>query len=320
MLVIDAESSGQRLDNFLGRVLKGVPKTHVYRIIRSGEVRVNRRRAGPDYRLAEGDAIRVPPVRESRSPGRAPAAPPLLPPVLHEDDDVLVLAKPAGLAVHGGSGIAHGLIERLRAARPEARFLELVHRLDRETSGILLVAKRRPALVALHGAFRAGEIDKRYRVMVRGLWIPPVREVTLALARRVTAEGERRVRVEADTGAEARTTFRREGHFSSPVGPLSLLEARIHTGRTHQIRVHAAHLRHPVAGDDKYGDFDWNRSLARIGLKRMFLHASRMELAHPSGVGLLSLEMPLPEELAGFLASLAPLAAPDEGRRRGTDP
>ncbi|HET9337435.1 MAG TPA: RluA family pseudouridine synthase [Casimicrobiaceae bacterium] len=307
-LMIDEASEGQRLDNFLARVLKGVPKSHLYRIVRSGEVRVNGRRAGPDARLAHGDRVRIPPVRtgEPASPaakaaGAARAGEKLV--VLHEDDDLIALDKPAGVAVHGGSGIAHGVIERLRAARPQARFLELVHRLDRDTSGVLLVAKKRAALVALHDAWRAGDVDKRYTVLVRGRWRDAKRVVRLPVHRYTTREGERRVRVEED-GQHAQTTFRRLAVWPDHDPPLALLDAELHTGRTHQIRVHLTHLGFPLAGDDKYGDFAWNRTLAKAGLRRMFLHAARLSLAHPRTGETLALESPLPPDLAAFVASI----------------
>lgn len=304
---IDEAAAGQRVDNFLVRTLKGVPKSHLYRILRSGEVRVNGRRAGPDTRLAEGDRVRLPPVRTG-----GPVAPAAVTAaviragerlaVLHEDDDLLAIDKPAGIAVHGGSGVAHGVIERLRAARPGARFLELVHRLDRETSGVLLIAKKRAALTALHAAWRAGEVDKRYQVLVRGRWRDARRVVRLPVHRYLTREGERRVRVD-DGGQHARTTFRRIRTWPGDT-PLALLEAELHTGRTHQIRVHLTHLGFPLAGDDKYGDFAWNRALAERGLKRMFLHAASLALAHPRTGEALLIVSPLPADLAGFVATL----------------
>ncbi|GMU70567.1 MAG: RluA family pseudouridine synthase [Burkholderiales bacterium] len=304
---IDEAVAGQRVDNFLVRTLKGVPKSHLYRILRSGEVRVNGRRAGPDTRLAEGDRVRLPPVRTG-----GPVAPAAVTAaviragerlaVLHEDDDLLAIDKPAGIAVHGGSGVAHGVIERLRAARPGARFLELVHRLDRETSGVLLIAKKRAALTALHAAWRAGEVDKRYQVLVRGRWRDARRVVRLPVHRYLTKDGERRVRV-ADDGQHAQTTFRRIRTWPGDT-PLALLEAELHTGRTHQIRVHLTHLGYPLAGDDKYGDFAWNRALAERGLRRMFLHAASLALAHPRTGEALLIVSPLPADLAGFVATL----------------
>jgi 23S rRNA pseudouridine955/2504/2580 synthase len=224
-------------------------------------------------------------------------------PVLYEDEAFLAVDKPAGLAVHGGSGIALGLIEQLRAARPDARFLELVHRLDRETSGVLLVAKQRAALVALHAALRDGAVDKRYFVLVRGRWRDAIRTVRAPLHKYSTAGGERRVRVD-DEGRAAETVFRRIDAWLAHEPPLTLLEAELMTGRTHQIRVHLAHIGFTLAGDDKYGDFGWNRSLQASGLRRMFLHAKRLAFQHPvTGVAMV-LESPLPADLADYLRAL----------------
>ena len=296
---IDAESAGQRIDNWLMKQLKGVPKSHVYRILSSGEVRVNSGRIDASYRLAAGDRVRIPPVR------RDPAAVPtgsgkahFSGTILFEDDALMVLDKPAGDAVHGGSGISLGVIEQLRAERPEARYLELVHRLDRDTSGLLLVAKRRAALVGLHAALREGSVEKRYLVLVLGRW-QGKRDVRLGLRKYHTAEGERRVVVD-DDGQASRTVF----HLIRPYGDLSLLEAEIHTGRTHQIRVQLAHLGFPVAGDEKYGDFARNRELSRVGLRRMFLHAARLGFVHPTTGVPMTFEAPLPPRLDDFLGSL----------------
>ena len=303
-LAVGEESAGQRIDNFLCRTLKGVPKSHVYRILRSGEVRLNGKRVGPDARLAIGDRVRVPPIRTAApdAPRRLPAS--AAPPVVYEDEALLVVDKPSGLAVHGGSGIAHGLIETLRATRPEARFLELVHRLDRETSGLLLVAKKRAALTALHAALREGRVAKRYLVLVRGRWRDEKRIVRLALHKYATHAGERRVRVDEDAGREAVTVFHRRQVWSDRTPPLALLEAELRTGRTHQIRVHLTSLGFPLAGDDKYGDYAWNRELAKAGLKRMFLHAWRLAFDHPLSGAPVALESPLPSDLTRFLASL----------------
>jgi len=304
-LSVDAESAGQRIDNYLGRLLKGVPKSHVYRILRSGEVRLNGRRVRPDARVSAGDTVRVPPIRTAATPARAHPGPAEALSILHEDDHLLAVDKPAGLAVHGGSGIAHGLIESLRAARPQARFLELVHRLDRDTSGVLLVAKRRAALTELHRMLRDGEIDKRYLVLVRGRWRDEKRTVRLPLHSYSTREGERRVRVDDAAGREAVTTFRRLQVWRDRDPPLALLEADLLTGRTHQIRVHLTHLGFPLAGDEKYGDFAWNRQLAREGLKRMFLHASRLSFVHPATAVPMTVESPLSPDLAAYLGRLA---------------
>jgi len=303
-LTVGDEAAGQRIDNFLLRLLKGVPKSHVYRILRSGEVRVNKGRVGPETRLAAGDVVRVPPVRTA-----GPAAKPSSPeasrvPILFEDEHLLAVDKPAGLAVHGGSGIAAGLIEQMRAARPAASFLELVHRLDRDTSGVMLLAKKRSALVELHRQLRDGEVDKRYLVLVRGRWRDEKRRVRLRLHKFATKEGERRVRVDDDSGQEAETIFFRRANWPHLDPPLALLEAELRTGRTHQIRVHLTHLGFPLAGDDKYGDFAWNRILAKQGLKRMFLHARELTVAHPASGERMTLEAPLPADLAGYVDRL----------------
>lgn len=299
---VGPESEGQRVDNFLQRILKGVPKSHVYRILRSGEVRINSRRADPTQRLVPGDRVRVPPIRTAApGPGAAPvpAGGPVLP-ILFEDDALLVIDKPSGVAVHGGSGIAHGVIERLRAARPDARFLELVHRLDRETSGVLLLAKRRSALTHLHEQIRVGRTDKRYLALVGGTWRAGPTTLDARLAKHVLAGGDRRVSVSPD-GQEAATKVRclraLPGH--------SLLEAKLLTGRTHQIRVHLAHAGFPICGDDKYGDFELNRTLAKQGLKRMFLHAARFRCVHPLTGEPLEVSAPLPPELERFVDRLA---------------
>lgn len=299
---IGPESEGQRVDNFLQRILKGVPKSHVYRILRSGEVRINSGRADPTRRLVLGDRVRVPPIRTSApGPGAAPvpAGGPVLP-VLFEDDALLIIDKPSGVAVHGGSGIAHGVIERLRAARPDAKFLELVHRLDRETSGVLLLAKRRSALTNLHEQIRVGRTDKRYLALVRGTWRAGPTTLDDRLAKHVLAGGDRRVSVSPD-GQEAATKVR----CMRALPGCSLLEARLLTGRTHQIRVHLSHAGFPICGDDKYGDFELNRLLARQGLKRMFLHAAKFRCVHPVSGEPLEVNSPLPSDLARFVEQLA---------------
>lgn len=295
---IDGEAAGQRIDNFLLRICKGVPKSHVYRILRDGQVRVNSRRVGPDYRLCSGDEVRVPPLRQGvavRPP--VPFGKPFG--IVFEDDWLIVVDKPAGMAVHGGSGVSFGVIEQLRRQRPAARFLELAHRLDRETSGLLLVAKKRAALTALHGQFRQGAVEKRYLALVRGRWQEAVRHIALPLQKHLTAEGERRVSVDA-AGKDARSIVRLAARWEN----FSLVEVRIETGRTHQIRVHLTHLGYPLCGDDKYGDFPLNKALEKQGLKRMFLHAGRLSLAHPVTGEPLRLDAPLPQELAGFLDRL----------------
>jgi 23S rRNA pseudouridine955/2504/2580 synthase len=302
-VTVGEEGAGQRIDNFLMRLLKGVPKSHVYRILRSGEVRVNRGRVGPEARLAFGDVVRVPPVRVADRSAPAPV-PRARVPILFEDESMIVVDKPSGLAVHGGSGVAAGLIEQMRAARPEAKFLELVHRLDRDTSGVMLLAKKRAALTGLHAQLRDGGVDKRYSVLVRGRWRDEVRRVRLALHKFSTREGERRVRVDDAAGHDAETIFRRVTVWPRRDPPLALLEATLCTGRTHQIRVHLTHLGFPLAGDDKYGDFAWNRELARQGLKRMFLHAKEIAFAHPASGERVRFEAPLPRDLALFVEGL----------------
>ncbi len=290
---VSEDEAGQRIDNYLAARLKGVPRSHIYRILRSGEVRINSKRVEARDRVAAGDRIRVPPVRvaERDAPGPAPR---FKLPVLFEDEALLAVDKPAGVAVHGGSGIAHGVIESLRSMRPEARFLELVHRLDRETSGVLLIAKKRAALTELHRMLRDREIDKRYVVAVAGRFRNERQRVRLALAQRRTAAGKH-VSV-SEEGQEAETVLRRLARGER----FSLLEARLMTGRTHQIRVHLAHLGHPVLGDEKYGDFALNRELPKLGLKRMFLHAARLAFAHPAGGESLAIDSPLPPELESF--------------------
>jgi 23S rRNA pseudouridine955/2504/2580 synthase len=302
-VTVGEESAGQRVDNFLMRILKGVPKSHIYRILRSGEVRVNRGRVGPEARLASGDVVRVPPIRVADPSAPAPV-PHARVPILFEDEAIIVVDKPSGLAVHGGSGIAAGLIEQMRAARPDARFLELVHRLDRETSGVMLLAKKRSALTNLHAQLRDGGVDKRYAVLVRGRWRDELRRVRLPLHKFSTKEGERRVKVDDAMGQEAETIFRRVATWPRHEPPLALLDAELRTGRTHQIRVHLTHLGFPLAGDAKYGDFAWNRELAKQGLKRMFLHAKEITFTHPGSGERVRLESPMPRDLSMFLEHL----------------
>jgi 23S rRNA pseudouridine955/2504/2580 synthase len=312
-LKVGPEGAGQRLDNYLMRLARGVPKSHIYRVVRSGEVRVNRARAQADQRLAEGDELRIPPMRLSAAPPPAPGARAEVPPVLYEDEHLLVVDKPAGLAAHGGSGIAHGLIERVRAARPQQPFLELAHRLDRETSGILLLAKSRRALVALHALLRQGAVDKRYLVLVAGDWVNDRQHVKLPLTKYVTREGERRVAVDEAAGQPSHTVFNLQARLDGAQGAFSLLEAELKTGRTHQIRVHLAHLGFPIVGDDKYGDFELNRRAARgafgARLGRMFLHAARTSLTHPVSGEPLELQAALPRECDDFVKELARAAA-----------
>lgn len=304
-LEIEDGDAGQRIDNYLIKRLKGVPKSHVYRILRSGEVRVNSGRVDAAYRVASGDRIRVPPIRIASRPGPAGGGgkglgQQLGQTVLYEDDSLLVINKPAGFAVHGGSGISRGVIEQLRLERPTVAFLELAHRLDRETSGVLILCKKRSALTALHQAMREGQIDKRYLALVQGYWKNVRQNVRFPLHKYVTPDGERRVAVQ-DGGQAAHTVFILREAWPQA----SLLEAELKTGRTHQIRVHLAHLGFPIAGDDKYGDFAWNKTLHKSGLKRMFLHAWKLEFRHPLSGEWLHIEAPLPEELSAYLAVLS---------------
>jgi 23S rRNA pseudouridine955/2504/2580 synthase len=296
---VDGASEGQRVDNFLMKVCKGVPRSHIYRVLRTGEVRVNSRRVDATYRLRPGDRVRIPPLRLAAR-ARKPTPPTSsLPPVVHEDDALLVIDKPAGLAVHGGSGVSFGVIEQFRAARPQLKFLELVHRLDRDTSGLLILAKKRSALTELHAALREGRVRKRYLVLVLGRWRDEKRHVDLPLKKYVTRSGERRVSVHRE-GRESQTVF----HKERALGDFTLLSADLLTGRTHQIRVQLAHLGFPVAGDDKYGDFDRNRELVKRGLGRLFLHAAELEFLHPASGKSIELRSPLPAALSRFLESL----------------
>ena len=331
LVTVDEDYAGQRLDNFLIRQLKGVPKTHVYRIIRSGEVRVNKGRAHADTRVESGDIVRLPPVRTSERAeqkaqimaqevarhgasstvgGYAPAAEF---PILFEDDFLLAIDKPAGVAVHGGSGVSFGIIEQLRMARPEADFLELVHRLDRETSGILLIAKRRMALKLLQEQFRERETDKVYLALVSGDWPAKQRVIDKALHKYLLPNGERRVKIvpnDHPDGMRSVTLVKVKAQIAAnplaPNTPFSLLEVTIKTGRTHQIRVHLAGEGHPIAGDDKYGDFELNKTLQKSSLdspslKRMFLHAWSLKFNHPKTRKAVQLQASLPEELQQFL-------------------
>jgi 23S rRNA pseudouridine955/2504/2580 synthase len=294
---VDSGSEGQRVDNFLMRMCKGVPRSHIYRVLRTGQVRVNSRRVDATYRLQPGDRVRIPPMRLAVRTKKT--APPLDLPVVFEDDALLVVNKPAGTAVHGGSGISFGVIEQMRAARPQLRFLELAHRLDRETSGLLVLAKKRSALTALHAALREGRVRKEYLALVKGDWRNDKQRVDLPLKKFLTQSGERRVSVDRE-GRESQTVFRKKRGLRD----FTLLSAELLTGRTHQIRVHLTHLGFPIAGDDKYGDFELNRALSKRGLKRMFLHAGDIEFAHPLSGEAVQLHVSLPEDLSRFLDSL----------------
>jgi len=310
MLTVSDEDAGQRIDNFLMRICKGVPKSHIYRVLRSGEVRVNKGRIDQTYRLEEGDEVRVPPIRVAETSTQT--VPGAEFEILLEDNHLLVINKPAGVAVHGGSGVSYGVIEQLRASRPQAKFLELVHRLDRDTSGVLMLAKKRSALTNLHDQMRDGLTDKRYYTLVHGDWKNPRQHVKLPLFKYNLPDGERRVRVQSD-GLPSHTVF----VLLKKLGAFALLEAELKTGRTHQIRVHLSHRGFPIVGDDKYGDFALNRALQkaegeRIAFKRMFLHAHQITFTHPDTGKPVTLKAPLPAECERFLKNLA------ETARRGT--
>lgn len=306
---MDEESAGQRLDNFLIRELKGVPKTHIYRIIRSGEVRRNKGRVGADDRVQPGDVLRIPPIRLSERAEEKQLNPPPARqfPVIFEDEAFLAIDKPAGVAVHGGSGVSFGVIEQMRQARPDAKLLELVHRLDRETSGLLLIAKKKSALKALQDQFRERETGKTYLALVKGAWPARLKVLDQPLHKYLLADGERRVKVttkDDPDGMHSVTLVKVAARIPAPAAlaaalpeGLSLLEVTIKTGRTHQIRVHLSSAGHPIAGDDKYGDFELNRQLMRNGLKRMFLHAWRLRLSHPVTGAPIELHAELPDEL-----------------------
>jgi 23S rRNA pseudouridine955/2504/2580 synthase len=297
-LTVDEESAGQRLDNFLIRHLKGVPKTHVYRIIRSGEVRINKGRASADTRIENGDVVRLPPVRISEKVAEKAArpAPGREFPLLLEDDALMAIDKPAGVAVHGGSGVSFGVIEQLRQARPQAKLLELVHRLDRETSGILLVAKKRSALKHVQDQFRERETGKTYLALVQGSWPEKIKVIDISLHKYLLPDGERRVKVTSNDDPDGMRSITLV-KVAQRLEGCTLLEVTIKTGRTHQIRVHLASQGHPIAGDDKYGDFEWNKALNKQGLKRMFLHAWRLQFTHPATGKRVELKSPLPPEL-----------------------
>lgn len=308
-VIVDEASETQKIDNFLLKILKNVPKSHIYKILRSGEVRVNKKRVDTTYRLQIDDEVRIPPIAVEGE-----RAPHVIEPkqqqtawldtnVIFEDDALLAINKPSGYAVHGGSGLNFGVIELIRHARPKAKFLELVHRIDRETSGILLIAKKRSALVNMHDMMRHNRIEKKYTMMVEGKWTDPKKTVELMLKKTFTQGGERRVNVTEDDSQNqmSKTIF----YLKKSLGPYTLLEAKLITGRTHQLRVQLAHLGFPILGDDKYGDFSLNKVLQKKGLKRMFLHAFSMKMKHPLTEEPLELKAPLPRELDAFLSQQA---------------
>lgn len=304
---ISADHAGQRIDNYLMCQLNGIPKSMIYRIIRKGEVRVNKGRIKPEYRIQQGDVIRIPPVRqaEKKEPGKAPdkILRDIESRILFEDKRILILNKPSGLAVHGGSGLSFGLIEVMRELRPNDKELELVHRLDRDTSGCLIIAKKRSALRRLHEQLREGTMDKRYLTLLKGKWKGTGRWVDAPLLKNVVRSGERLVFVD-EKGKQARTQF-----IPYSVGAeASLMSVKLDTGRTHQIRVHAQHIGYPIAGDNKYGDDDFNRELKNKGLKRLFLHAASLKFFLPdpeTGENLsISVQAPLDSDLVKVLTNL----------------
>lgn len=302
LATVDTEESGQRIDNYLMRVLKGVPRSHIYRILRKGEVRVNKGRVRPQYKLAAGDLVRIPPVRVSDKPvvsGRHPGLRDIDQQILFENKRLIVMNKPSGMAVHGGSGISQGVIEALRAEWPNAPYLELVHRLDRETSGCLMIARRRSALRDLHEQLREGRVRKTYLALVRGKWQGGRRKISAPLRKNQLKGGERLVRVDPD-GKAATTIFTPLSVFEQA----SLMEVELLTGRTHQIRVHAAHCGHPLAGDPKYGDDDFNKAMRTLGLRRLFLHAGMLEFSDPGQDEMINVSAPMPENLKALLNCL----------------
>ena len=313
LITVAEHEAGQRLDNYLIKILKGVPKSHIHRIIRAGEVRLNKKRCKPDSRIQTGDLLRIPPVRTAEkqrsSENRAQAVPAREFTIIYEDDALLVIDKPAGIAVHGGSGVSFGVIEQIRRARPKARYLELVHRLDKDTSGLLMIAKKRSALVKLHEAIRNDHPKKIYLALGVGRLLNDRFHVKLPLFKYTGAQGEKMVRVSED-GQSAHTIFRVLNRFSDDLlhqvglSHLTLVQATLKTGRTHQIRVHLQSQQCPIAGDERYGDYQANKRLQKLGLKRMFLHAAELHLDHPLTGEKLILEAPLPQDLAQFVLML----------------
>lgn len=304
--IAEADDAGQRIDNYLARSLKGVPRSMIYRILRRGEVRVNKSKVSPSYKLQAGDEIRVPPVKVTEGVVVIPSSSlrlvqDLKNRILFENEQVIVVDKPAGLAAHGGSGIEFGLIEAMRALYPEEKFLELAHRLDRETSGALIIAKRRSALRNLHEQFRNRVVKKRYLTLVPGKWDRKVNLVNAPLVRNELRSGERMVEVNFKEGAPSSTGFDLVESFQDEA---TLMAALPHTGRTHQIRVHCAYMHHPVGGDDKYGNKEFNAWLKTMGMHRMFLHAFRISFVDPETNRVQKVEAPLPPELEQILEVL----------------
>lgn len=305
LITIEAEYQGQRIDNFLINFLKGVPKTHIYRLLRKGEVRVNKGRAQPQYRLEVGDVVRVPPVRYAPAKTGPETGHWLLEKlkdsIIYEDSGLLAINKPSGIAVHGGSGVTFGVIEGLRALYPLAKRLELVHRLDRDTSGCLLIAKKATVLKELHEALRGNEMDKYYVALIKG----QLRKGTVVdqpLRKNTLRSGERIVVIDHEQGKQATTVFSPNKIYEEA----TLVDVKLLTGRTHQIRVHSQYLGQPIAGDEKYGDDDFNKAVRRLGLNRLFLHAKRLSFVHPQTGHELNLEAPLDSDLEKFLKKLSP--------------
>lgn len=306
MTTIDQQNAGQRIDNYLLTYLKGVPRSRIYRILRKGEVRVNKGRIKATYRLKMGDVVRIPPVQRSIQNSEQTVSPGLrqliLDAILYDDDDLLIIDKPSGLAVHGGSGIKTGLIEAIRMIKPAWKTLELAHRIDRETSGCLILAKSRSSLNALHSLFREGAIHKGYLTLVAGIWDSGQHIIDVPLDRSNRTDGERTVLV-SEQGKRAVSHFKLLSVYRRQV-PCSMLEVHIETGRTHQIRVHTAYAGHPVVGDDRYGDREINRTLRKLGLKRLFLHAHALEFQLPETHKTIHVHAPLPPDLKQLLDKL----------------
>ena len=305
-LEVDENHHGQRIDNFLLSQLKGVPKSLIYRILRKGEVRANKKRVKPDYRLNQGDVLRIPPVRVSQADVNKTAKPSdalqqeINHRILFEDKNLLIINKPAGMAVHGGSGVNYGLIETIRAMRPQEKFLELVHRLDRDTSGCLILAKKASVLKELHELLRSNKIEKIYLALVKGYWPKHIHLVDAPLLKNELQSGERVVRVNKE-GKQSQTEFRVMQRFNDS----TLVEAKLLTGRTHQIRVHATHAGYPIVGDEKYGDKDFNKHMRQQGCKRLFLHAHRISFSLPSNNEVIAVTAQLDEKLQVCLDNLA---------------
>ncbi|WP_448213014.1 23S rRNA pseudouridine(955/2504/2580) synthase RluC [Colwellia sp. MEBiC06753] len=301
---VEADDSGQRIDNYLLKTLKGVPKSMIYRLLRKGEIRVNKKRIKPEYKIQDGDEIRVAPIRISEKPNTVSTqlniVANLESQILYEDEVLLVINKPAGMAVHGGSGLTFGVIEALRALRPQTKMLELVHRLDRDTSGCLVVAKKRSALRNLHEQLRHKNVQKYYHALVKGRWSPKLTKVTEALKKNDLKSGERVVIVDNINGKESETRYKVIQHYDG----CTLVRAFPVTGRTHQIRVHCQTKGHPIACDPKYGNEEFDRSMNDKGLKRLFLHAASIEFTHPRTEKRLKVEAPLDQALANALKQL----------------